>query len=166
MSIGVLFVGLLLSAGLSSSVALFQQLPGLAIPEYMPFWLNPAIDPMQTSLEVLSPSYPIQGNYILLIVMAVALLLNILAEEFYFRGWLLPKMQGLGKWGWLLNALFFTLYHSFQLWLFPVIIVISIATTYTVYKTKSILPAFTMHLIANFLMTVLGLTTLVLGWGA
>ncbi len=162
-SIGILFVGLLFSAGLSGTVVLFQQLPGLAIPGYMPFWLNPAIDPMQTSLGVLSPGYAIQGNYLLLFVMAIALLLNILAEEIYFRGWLLPKMQGLGKWGWLLNALFFTLYHSLQLWLFPVIFVMSIATTFTVYKTKSILPAFTIHLIANFLMTVLGVALLVMG---
>lgn len=162
-SLGVLFVGLAVSAGLSSSVALFQQLPGLAIPEYMPFWLNPAIDPLQTSLEVLSPGYPIQGNYLLLLIMAVALLLNILAEEVYFRAWLLPKMQGFGKWGWFLNALFFTLYHAFQLWLFPIIFVVSLATTFTVHKTKSILPAFTIHLVANFLMTVLGLLALVMG---
>jgi len=161
--VAIMIAGLLLSQGITPLVKYFSNLPLLAIPDYMPFWLNPSIDPMNASSEVLSPNYPLKGNFTVLIIMSACLLLNILAEEIYFRAWLLPKMQKFGKWSWVLNALLFALYHSFQLWLFPLIFIISMATTITVYISKSILPAFVVHIVANFLMGVLGILFLVLG---
>jgi len=49
------------------------------------------------------------------------------------------------------------------LWLFPMIFVLSLATTLTVYLSKSILPAFVIHLVANFLLGILGIIALVFG---
>ena len=95
--------------------------------------------------------------------MSIALLLNIFAEEIYFRGWLLPKMQKLGKWSWVVNGFLFAIYHTFQLWLFPMIFVISLATTLTVYLSKSIIPAFVIHIVANFLLGIVGIIALVFG---
>jgi membrane protease YdiL (CAAX protease family) len=57
----------------------------------------------------------------------------------------------------------FALYHSFQLWLFPMIFILSLATTLTVYLSKSILPAFLTHIVANFLLSILGIIALVFG---
>lgn len=159
---GIMIVGLVVSQGLVPVIPTFIQWTGLSIPDYMPFWLDPSVNPMETDLNVLSPGYPIQGNYVIVIVMAVTLLLNILVEEIYFRAWLLPKMQSLGKWGWVLNALLFALYHTFQLWLFPILAVVSLSITFTVHFTKSVLPAFTLHFIANFLLAVIGILALVL----
>lgn len=164
--LGIMIVGIVLSVLVAPTVDFFKELPGLSIPEYMPFWLDPAIDPMNTDMDILSPDYPLEGNYVVLIVMSIALLLNILAEEIYFRGWLLPKMQNLGKWSWLVNGSLFALYHTFQLWLFPMLFVISLATTLTVYLSKSILPAFVTHILANFLMGIAGIIALVFGLGS
>lgn len=161
--VGILVAGLVLSVGATPLVALFEKLPFLSIPHYMPFWLNPSIDPMNTSPDVLSPGYALKGNALVLVIMSVCLLLNILAEEIYFRAWLLPKMQRFGKWSWVLNGLLFALYHTFQLWLFPIIFVLSLATAVTVHISKSILPAFAVHFIANFIMGVLGILFLVIG---
>lgn len=160
--IGIMVLGLALSIVLSPLVDLFKEIPGLAIPDHMPFWLDPSVDPMNTDIEVLSPNYPLAGNYVVLVIMSIALLLNILAEEIYFRAWLLPKMQKLGRWSWVVNATLFALYHTFQLWLFPILLVVSIATTLTVYISKSILPAFVVHFVANFLMGIAGILSLVL----
>ena len=161
--LGIMIVGLVLSVMVSPIVDFFKALPGLSIPDYMPFWLNPSIDPMNTDMDILSPDYPLKGNYVVLVIMSIALLLNILAEEIYFRGWLLPKMQILGKWSWVVNGSLFALYHTFQFWLFPMIIVVSLATTFTVYLSKSILPAFVTHFVANFLLGILGILFLVIG---
>jgi membrane protease YdiL (CAAX protease family) len=161
--LGIMAIGILLSVVVAPSVDFFRELPGLAVPDYMPFWLNPSIDPMTTEMDILSPNYPLQGNYTVLLIMTLALLLNILAEEIYFRAWLLPKMQRLGKWSWVINGFLFALYHTFQLWLFPMIFAVSLATTLTVYLSKSILPAFVTHLVANFLMGILGILALVFG---
>ena len=161
--LGIMIVGLILSLAVRPSVEFFKELPGLSIPDYMPFWLNPSIDPLNTDMEILSPNYPLKGNYLIVLIMSFCLLLNILAEEIYFRGWLLPKMQNLGKWSWIINGLLFALYHSFQLWLFPMILVLSLATTLTLYISKSILPALLTHIVANFLLSILGIIALVFG---
>ena len=105
--LGIMIIGIIISFGMSPAVEIFKKLPGLSIPDYMPFWLNPSIDPVHSDLEILSPNYPLKGNYLVLIIMAITLLLNILAEEIYFRAWLLPKMQKFGKWSWILNGFFF-----------------------------------------------------------
>ncbi len=161
--LGIMIVGLLLAQSLIPILTSFIEITGLTIPDYMPFWLDPRIDPMTTSLEILSPNYIIKNNYVIVVVMAIALLLNILVEEFYFRAWLLPKMQSLGKWSWLVNGLLFALYHTFQLWLFPILIVISLSITFTVHISKSVLPAFALHIVANFLLAILGVLALVFG---
>ncbi|MBK8808142.1 MAG: hypothetical protein IPO21_16560 [Bacteroidales bacterium] len=90
---GIMIIGLMLSMTVKPVVEPITRIPGFSIPDYMPFWLNPTIDVVNTDVNILSPGYPLKGNYILLILMAFALLLNILAEEIYFRAWLLPKMQ-------------------------------------------------------------------------
>lgn len=161
--LGIMIAGIILSSAISPLVEFFKELPGLSIPDYMPFWLNPSIDPMNTDIDILSPNYALKGNYFVVVIMSICLLLNILAEEIYFRGWLLPKMQNFGKWSWVLNGLLFALYHTFQLWLFPMLFVLSIATTLTVYLSKSILPAFLTHIIANFILGILGIIILVFG---
>ena len=161
--LGVMIIGIFLSFAFTPLVEYFKELPGLSIPDYMPFWLNPSIDPMNTDMEILSPHYALKGNYLVVLIMSICLLLNILAEEIYFRAWLLPKMQKFGKWSWVLNGFLFALYHSFQLWLFPMILILSLATTLTVYLSKSILPAFLTHIVANFLLSILGIIALVFG---
>lgn len=160
--LGIMVAGIILSYGLAPLVIYFEKIPGLSIPDYMPFWLNPSIDPMNTDMEILSPNFPLKGNYLVLVIMAVTLLLNILAEEVYFRGWLLPKMQNFGRWSWVLNGTLFALYHTFQLWLFPMLLPLSLATALTVYLSKSILPAVVTHVVANFLISIIGITALVL----
>ncbi len=162
-SLGIMIIGIILSFAFLPLVEFFKELPGLSIPDYMPFWLNPSIDPMNTDMEILSPHYALKGNYWVVVIMSICLLLNILAEEIYFRAWLLPKMQTFGKWSWVLNGFLFALYHSFQLWLFPMIFILSLATTLTVYLSKSILPAFLTHIVANFLLSILGIIALVFG---
>ena len=159
----IMTAGLILSLAVKPFVEYFKLIPGLSIPDYMPFWLDPSINPMNTDLNILSPNYMLKGNYIVLVIMTICLLLNILAEEIYFRAWLLPKMESLGKWSWVLNGLLFALYHSFQLWLLPMLLVLSLAAAFTVYLSKSILPAFLTHLVANFLLSTIGIIVLVAG---
>lgn len=160
--LGIMIAGIIISYMLTPLVAYFEKIPGLSIPDYMPFWLNPSIDSMNTDMGILSPDYPLKGNYLVLVIMTITLLLNILAEEIYFRGWLLPKMQNFGKWSWVLNGTLFALYHTFQLWLFPVLLPLSLATALTVYLSKSILPAVVTHVVANFLISIIGILALVL----
>jgi len=135
----------------------------LQIPNYMPFFLNPQINPETTAPSILSPGLAIQGSYFIIPLMAIFLLLNILTEELYFRAWMQPKLDKYGNWGWIMNGIFFALYHSFQLWLFPTLVVAGLSFAFIFYKSRSVWPVFVLHLVGNFVLTILGVTMLIVG---
>ncbi|MFP6596369.1 MAG: CPBP family intramembrane glutamic endopeptidase [Candidatus Hydrogenedentota bacterium] len=159
----ILIIGFILSAGAAQIVEPFMKITGLTIPDYMPFFLNPAINSMEADPAILSPGLPLKGHFLLIPLMGITLILNILAEELYFRAWMLPKMSKYGNGGWIASGALFALYHTFQLWLFPVLLIASLTFSFVIYKSKSILPAMAGHFIANFLFTILGMLFLILG---
>ena len=163
MYLAVMIVGLALASATSQLIQPFMNLLNLQVPEHMPFFLDPSINPVQDDPEVVSPGYPLAGKIILLPLFFLALLLNILAEELYFRAWMLPKMATYGNVGWILNGSLFALYHVFQFWLFPTIFVGSLVWAFVVFHSKSIVPAFIGHFIGNFLLTFIALSLLILG---
>jgi membrane protease YdiL (CAAX protease family) len=143
-------------------VAPFMNAVHLSIPGYMPFFLNPAINPTNADMSVLSPGLPLRGCYGILPLLGISLLLNIFTEELYFRAWMLPKLTRCGTWGWVMNGTFFALYHTFQIWLLPTLLVASLFFAFVFYKSKSIWPCFVAHLIANFLLSILGILMLII----
>ena len=80
----------------------------------------PGYDPFE--LLFASPELKAQlagawGFYGLFLVMFV---FNILGEELFFRGVLLPKMEGaFGKWDWVVNGVLMGAYHWHQPWMIP-----------------------------------------------
>ena len=161
--IAIMIAGLMATILAKELVLPFMKITGLSVPDSMPFMLNPAIDPAKADPNVLSPGFPLKGQFLLLPLWAITLLLNIMAEELYFRAWLLPKMSKYGNMGWVLNGTLFALYHTFQFWLFPLILIGSLFMAFVTFKSRSILPPMAAHLIANFLISILGLFILVLG---
>ena len=95
--------------------------------------------------------------------MALVLALNILAEDFYFRVWLLPKMAWMGRFAWIVNGLLFALYHTFQLWLLPILLLASLTFAFVVWHSKSVIPSLVLHFVLNFLFSMLGMLALILG---
>jgi membrane protease YdiL (CAAX protease family) len=69
--------------------------------------------------ELASPEFA--GQWWLVVVVLISWALSaFFAEEFLFRGILLPKMAGVfGKWDWAANAAFFGLYHLYKPWMIP-----------------------------------------------
>jgi len=150
-AIGLLVIAFILAMGVQGVVPAFMDAVGLSAPDYMPFFLNPKINPAEADPSVLSPGFNLQGKYSVLILFALALFLNILTEELYFRAWMLPKLSKYGSWSWVINGVLFAFYHSFQIWLLPSILVASLSFAFIFYKTKSIWPIFVTHLILNTL---------------
>ena len=158
--VGILFLGMVVTIIVSKTSILFTHIPGLSVPDYFPFFLNPAIDPMNTESSLLTPGFVLKGAIWMIPFIALTLFLNILTEELYFRAWLLPKLSKYGNMSWVINGGLFALYHSYQLWLLPQILPVSLFTAYVVYKSRSIWPAFAFHMLANIL-TVLGMMFLI-----
>lgn len=158
----LIIVALAVSLASQSLVLPFMNAVHLSVPSYMPFFLNPAINPATTDMSIVSPGLPLHGNYGLLPLIGITLLLNILTEELYFRAWMLPKLSRYGFWGWVMNGVFFALYHTFQIWLLPTLLVASLFFAFIFYKSKSVWPPFAAHLIGNFLFSILGVLMLII----
>ncbi|MDH4122327.1 MAG: CPBP family intramembrane metalloprotease [Deltaproteobacteria bacterium] len=158
-------VGLIIVGMIAVMMGIMQLLPGwlaqigFVIPDYMPFFLK-GLNPATTPPEILSPGYSLKGAYWMLFGMAYVLTLNILVEDLYFRAWMLPRMGWMGKWAWVVNGTLFAFYHTFQLWLLPVLLLGSLGFAFIVWKTRSVIPSLVAHLLLN-LMNLVGMFTLI-----
>lgn len=147
--IAVIAILLSLLAGPLNKIVV--NLFNINIPSYLPFFLNPTIDPLTADPMVISSGISLLGRWDILSLFFITIFLNILTEEIYFRGWLLPKLSKYGQWSWVINGTLFALYHTFQLWLLPVILIASLCFAFLTYKSRSILPALIAHLVLNSL---------------
>lgn len=76
-------------------------------------------------------------------------------EEFYFRGYLLPRMQSWGKAAFVLNAVCFSLYHLWQPYVYITLIISLLPMTYLVWKTKDIRLGILTHCLLNIVGALL-----------
>jgi membrane protease YdiL (CAAX protease family) len=162
-AIAVMVVAIALAFAVKPMLRPFMDIFGLRVPSYTPFFLNPDVVASPATADSLAPGVRFHGNYTLLGLQAVALVLIISAEEVYFRAWMLPKLARLGGASWIVNGVLFACYHSFQIWLFPQILIASLGMALMVRMTRSIWPSVAGHLVGDFLLGMLGATLLVLG---
>ncbi len=80
-------------------------------------------------------------------------------EELYFRGYLLPRLSGYGKWAPLLGGLFFGLYHVWQWYSFPTVFLMGVALGYVVWWKRDVRLSIGMHVFFNALMAVMTIMT-------
>lgn len=80
-------------------IASFRELPFLSLPA----WHFQNLD---------FPPYPAAVKTLLLVGMLGT---NVFAEEVYFRGFLLERLQFLGRYAFVVNGVLFILYHVFQM---------------------------------------------------
>jgi membrane protease YdiL (CAAX protease family) len=95
------------------------------------------------------------GRSALLVTFWVGLVVNGFAlpmvEEFYFRGYLLPRLQRFGKWAPVINVSLFSLYHFWTPWQTISRILWLLPWVYTVWHKQNIYLMMIAHCIANVL---------------
>ena len=84
--------------------------------------------------------------YLLGIAIVSSVFNYVLGEELFFRGILLPKMEGaFGKWDWVVNSLLFGIYHLHKIIYIPVIIISTIFYSLLNKRYRSFYPAVIVH---------------------
>jgi len=141
------------------------SVPGFVPPEWWPAGSNPNI-PVNSAADVF-PDIPLEGNFLFVIFyFIVGLVFNILGEEIYYRGYLLPRMRGVfGKWDWVANGVLFTLKHVYQRWLYPGILVGGLGFAFAFGPLGSLPLAMLFHWVGNFLFQMVFLVMAALGMG-
>jgi membrane protease YdiL (CAAX protease family) len=78
----------------------------------------------------------------ILITLFLKLLLNgflaPVVEEYYFRGYLLPRMAVWGKWAFVMNAVLFSFYHFWQPTVYLTLLIALLPLSWAVWKTKDL----------------------------
>lgn len=81
---------------------------------------------------------PLEGAWLLVLVYFIGWFFNIFGEEFWFRGYILPRQElAFGKIAWLVNGLMFTLNHLWQPWILVAILPSSLLLAYVVQSRKN-----------------------------
>jgi len=134
--------------------------PFFTPPEFVP----PVVDPRITTLPTEIMGVPLRGNWLALLIYALALVPNILGEELYMRGYILPRqVLSHGRWAWLVHGLLWTLFHFFQRWTYVQILPITLSLSYVTYRTKNTSIAIAAHYIGNGIIGMIPILFVVAG---
>jgi membrane protease YdiL (CAAX protease family) len=94
----------------------------------------------------------LKGQWWVVLVYIVGLFFNIIGEEFWFRGYLLPRHElAFGKFAWLVNSLMFWLNHINQPWILIAILPSILFQVYVVQARKNTWIAIIQHGFVNSL---------------
>jgi membrane protease YdiL (CAAX protease family) len=161
----VFAIGMGLSMAMGPANRALAGIPGFVPPDWWPAASNPLI-PVSSASEVF-PDINLEGNYLFVFLyFIIGLMFNILGEELYYRGYLLPRMRGaFGKWDWVVNGTLFTLKHVYQRWLYPAIFVGGLAFAFAAGPLGSLPLAMIYHWAGNFLMNLVFMLMAALGIG-
>ncbi len=103
---------------------------------------------------------PLVGAWWALAGYLLFIVLNVLGEELWWRGTILPRQEiAFGKWTWLAHGIFWGLFHSFFYWELIMLLPGCLALAYVAQKCKSTWPG----MIAHFLSSLPGLMILTIG---
>jgi len=123
----LILINALISLGLAGflDAPMARLFPGLQMPAFA-----------DTS-QLASPEFA--GQWWILGIALVSFAFNyFLAEEFLFRGVLLPKMQGVfGRYDWVANAVLFGFYHLHKPWSLPSIVLSSLTYSWPARRFRS-----------------------------
>lgn len=112
-------LAMLLFAVLSLALLSFTQPILKTIPFFAPHPAFPSdmIDMANNLTPGVLFEMPLLGKWWLIGVYFIGWLLNIVGEEFWYRGWMLPRQEiAFRKKAWIINGLMFNFQHTFQPW--------------------------------------------------
>ena len=116
---GIILILIVLGFGLSQLLQPLSTVIAKLLPP--PDWFPASQNPLKevNSLEEALPGVVFKGNYLFLLLVIFSGLMNIVGEDLYYRGALIPKLHGLfGKWAWVAGGIIWPLKHIYVWWRF------------------------------------------------
>jgi membrane protease YdiL (CAAX protease family) len=94
------------------------------------------------------------------LVYLAILVLNIVGEEFWWRGYVLPRQELVhGRWTWLVHGVLWTLFHAPFWWNLVLLLPSTLSLSFVTSRLRNTTPG----LIAHFVMNGLGYVMILLG---
>jgi membrane protease YdiL (CAAX protease family) len=163
-SAGAVLVGSVVGFGLISQLSGFLIARGLIpIPATIPAFMSPTsmTDPMVAYNEAVGG---LRGNWTPFIAMSIVFVFNILGEELWWRGIVLPRQElAFGQWTWGVHGVLWAVFHIFKWWDVLNLLPICLALSYVCSRQKNTTPGIIIHGVTNgvalvpLLLGILGL---------
>ena len=133
---------------------------GLHLP--LPAMLPPAIDPrVANSIPTEFLGVVLRGNWGIAFLYLLILSFNIFGEEFWWRGYILPRQELVhGKWTWLVHGILWTLFHIPFWWNLISLLPSTLSLSFVASRLKNTTPGIIAHFVLNglgFVMILLGI---------
>jgi len=146
----VVSVGFL--AGLSFTTDWLKSIPLFSPPAPYPPDL---VDPAHHLTQGVLFEMPLRGKWWLLIVYFIGWFLNIAGEEFWYRGWMLPRQEvAFGKYAWIVNGLMFNFQHLYMPWNLLAMLPGSLFVSYAVQHQRKTWMSIIWHGLVNFSLLI------------
>jgi membrane protease YdiL (CAAX protease family) len=92
-----------------------------------------------------------------------SLLMNILGEEIWWRGYILPRQElQFGRATWLVHGILWACFHAFKWWTIPAMMIVCSVVPFVALKTRNTYPGMVLHLVVNGLGTGIAIVQLLL----
>jgi membrane protease YdiL (CAAX protease family) len=93
----------------------------------------------------------------------VMLVFNIIGEELWWRGYILPRQEAyFGRWAWLVNGTIWAFFHLYKWWALPGMLIICQIIPFLSQRLKNNWPALLMHFLLNGLGMVVAIVMMLL----
>jgi membrane protease YdiL (CAAX protease family) len=103
-------------------------------------------DLMRFTPPEIYPSGPITNLPLLMFVLSM----NIVSEELWWRGYILPRQEMQhGRYTWVIHGVLWAFFHAFKWWAVPFMLITTWITPFVCQRTKNTTPGFIIHFALN-----------------
>jgi membrane protease YdiL (CAAX protease family) len=108
----------------------------MPIPAHLPRFLDPRIE--LTGDLYARAAGGVERNWLFLLTSLVVLCFNVVGEELWWRGYILPRQElALGRWAWLMHGLLWTTFHAALWWNLLNLLPLTLGLVYVAARRES-----------------------------
>lgn len=143
-------IGILILYGICIKLNSLLLIKGIVpMPSHLPAWLDTANGP--PSMIAMDQAFGgLSGNWMAFIAYIVFLIINVIGEELWWRGYILPRQElVLGKWVWVIHGLLWAFFHIFKWWDILALLPLTLIIPFLVWRYKNTSIGIVIHFIIN-----------------
>jgi membrane protease YdiL (CAAX protease family) len=127
----------------------------IPVPAGLPAIVDPLADFTPAALDRMAGGR-LLGQWDLVLLFLVTFFFNIVGEELWWRGYILPRQELThGKWTWLLHGLLWNLFHVFKWWDLIGLLPVTLILSFSAQRLKNNWPVLIAHALLNGISLVI-----------
>jgi len=118
------------------------------LPDSIPAFVDPRAVFAQETLEAAVGG--LRGNWVVLVASILLLIVNVVGEELWWRGVVLPRQElSFAAWTWVIHGVLWALFHAYKYWDLFSLLPLSLGLAYVVSWRANSTPGLIIHFITN-----------------